>query len=202
MYNVKFSITVMIAGMLLTALSCKEGFRKPDATYASTDTTMMQDSSLLVSRGEYLVNAIGCADCHSPKRMGPAGPEIIPELHLSGFQQNSVQPEADTLAVKKGWVLFSPDLTSAVGPWGQSFAANITSDPTGIGNWSEEQFLRAMREGKFKGLENSRTLLPPMPWPVYRNLTDEDIRSIYFFLMSTKPVKNVVPWPKTPVALQ
>jgi hypothetical protein len=106
----------------------------------------------------------------------------------------SLKPSTD--AVKEGWMLFGSDLTTAVGVWGQSYAANLTSDATGIGNWKEEQFIKAIREGKFKGLDNTRPLLPPMPWFVYKNLTDDDLKSIFAFLKSTKPVKNVVPEPK------
>ena len=72
----------------------------------------------------------------------------------------------------------------------------VTSDATGIGNWKEEQFIKAIREGKYKGLDNTRPLLPPMPWFVYKNLTDDDLKSIFAFLKSTNPVKNVVPAPK------
>lgn len=167
---------------------------------SSTDTkkqAVTMDSVALVKRGDYLVNAMGCDDCHSPKRMGAHGPEIIPELRFSGFRHDGQLPPADTSAVGKGWTLFSPDFTSAVGVWGASFAGNITSDATGIGNWPEENFIRALRKGKLKGLENGRDLLPPMPWFVYKNLTDEDLKSIFAYLKTTKPVENVVPGPKT-----
>jgi hypothetical protein len=87
------------------------------------------------------------------------------------------------------------DLTSAVGPWGQSFASNLTPDGTGIGNWKEEQFIKAIREGKYKGLDNTRPLLPPMPWVAYKNLTDDDLKSIFAYLKSLPPVKNAVPAP-------
>ena len=153
------------------------------------------DQAALIKRGEYLVNSIGCDDCHSPKRMGPMGPEIIAELRFSGYPSDRPIQAVDTNVVKKGWMLFGPDLTSSVGPWGMSFAANISSDETGIGNWKEEQFIKALREGKFKGLDGSRALLPPMPWFVYKNLTDEDLKSIFAYLKSTKPVHNVVPAP-------
>ena len=83
--------------------------------------------------------------------------------------------------------------TVAVGPWGASFAANITSDPTGIGSWSFEQFQTAMTKGKFKGLEAARDLLPPMPWPNYQSMAKEDLEAIYHYLKSTKPVRNIVP---------
>lgn len=149
-----------------------------------------------IKQGEYLVSIIGCDDCHSPKKMGAHGPEVIPELRLSGYPASRPIQKADSNVVKQGWALFGPDLTSAVGPWGMSFAANITSDDTGIGNWTEENFIRALRKGKFKGLEGSRDLLPPMPWFVYKNMTDEDLKSIYAYLKTVPAVENVVPAPK------
>jgi cytochrome c553 len=147
----------------------------------------------LVKRGEYLVSAVGCDDCHSPKITGPNGFEIIEDLRFSGYPSEKAILKVDTNTIKTGWMLLGTDLTSAVGPWGMSFAANITSDETGIGNWKEEQFFKVFREGKYKGLDNSRPLLPPMPWFVYKNFSDDDIRSIFAYLKSTKPVKNVVP---------
>lgn len=194
------SILAPLALLIVTTINfvaCKDISGKPLETSIVLSPKADLDSTALVARGEYLVNAIGCADCHSPKRMGPNGPEIIPELHLSGFPQNGTLPPIDISAVDNGWALFAPDLTSAIGPWGQSFTANITSDPSGIGNWAEENFVRAIRNGKYKGLEESRDLLPPMPWTIYKNLTDEDLRSIYYYLKTTKPVYNVVPAPKT-----
>jgi Cytochrome c len=155
-----------------------------------------------VKRGEYLVNAVGCDDCHSPKRMGKHEPEIIPELRFSGFPSDGKLPSVNTAEINKGWMMFAPDLTSAVGAWGQSYAANISSDATGIGNWKEEQFIKALREGKYKGLDNTRPLLPPMPWFVYKNFSDDDLKSIFAFLKSTKPVHNIVPQPKTPAQLK
>ena len=157
---------------------------------------IVMDSAEKVKRGEYLVSIIGCEDCHSPKRMGPMGPEIIPELRLSGYPSSRPIQKADSQVVKQGWALFGPDLTSAVGPWGMSFAGNLTSDETGIGNWTEENFIRALREGKYKGLENSRPLLPPMPWFDFKNMTDEDLKSIFAYLKTVKPVANVVPAPR------
>lgn len=151
----------------------------------------------MVKRGDYLVNSIGCDDCHSPKRFGPNGPEIIPELRLSGYPADRPIQKADSNVVKQGWMLFAGDLTTAVGPWGVSFAANLTPDETGIGNWTEHNFLTAIRHGKLKGQENNRNLLPPMPWFVYKNMTDEDLKSIFAYLKSLTPVKNVVPAPRS-----
>ena len=149
-----------------------------------------------IKRGEYLVNSIGCDDCHSPKKLGPNGFEIIAEKRFSGFNPDQPLPSVNMGEVRKGWMLFAPDLTSAVGAWGQSFSANISSDATGIGNWKEEQFIKALREGKSKGLDGTRPLLPPMPWFVYKNMTDEDLKSIFAYLKTTKPVHNLVPQPK------
>ena len=158
--------------------------------------TIRPDS--VIRRGEYLVNTIGCRDCHSPKIEGPHGPEIIQELDLSGFQAGSELPALDHTNKNNGWILLSPDLTTAVGPWGQSFSGNITSDATGIGNWTEENFMRALREGKYKGLPGARDLLPPMPWFIYKNLSDQDLKAIFAYLQTTPPVRNIVPPPKAP----
>jgi hypothetical protein len=162
----------------------------------SKKQTARFDSAAMVQRGKYLVNAMGCDDCHSPKRMGPKGPELIPELRFSGFPHDGKLPAINIAEVKKGWTLMSPDLTSAVGPWGISYAANITSDDTGIGAWKEEQFVKAIREGKLKGLDGTRPLLPPMPWFVYKNLNDKDLKAIFAFLKTTTAVENIVPLPK------
>lgn len=152
----------------------------------------------LVKRGEYLVGILGCNDCHSPKKMGAKGPEIVPELMLAGFPSDRPIAKFDSKLIKEGFPQLYPDLTATAGPWGISFAGNLTSDETGIGNWTEEQFKTAMTKGKYKGQETGRMLLPPMPWQNYVNMKDEDIKAIFAYLKSTKPVKNIVPYPITP----
>lgn len=147
----------------------------------------------MVKRGEYLVNLAGCHDCHSPKEMTPQGPQPIKTLLLSGYPADRPVQTADPSVIKAGWALINFDITQTVGPWGVSFSANLTSDQSGIGNWTEENFLRALKEGKYKGMANSRTLLPPMPWQNFANVTDEDIKAIFAYLKSTTPVVNVVP---------
>lgn len=151
----------------------------------------------MVKRGKYLVDIMGCNDCHSPKMMTPQGPVPDTSLLLSGHPSKLPIGPVDTTALKS-WVLFGPMLTAAAGPWGVSFAANITSDDSGIGSWSEQQFFKTIREGKYMGLDNGRMLLPPMPWQVYAQATDEDLRAIFAYLKSTKPVYNVVPPPIPP----
>lgn len=188
-------LSLFATGVMLVALN--SGCANNDAKNAEQAKPVLSQTELQL-RGKYLVNAIGCDDCHSPKKMGPNGPEIIQELRFSGYPSSREPQAIDTNNLNRGWILFNSDLTSAVGPWGQSFAANISSDATGIGNWKEENFMLAIREGKYKGLAGSRNLLPPMPWPLYANFSDEDIRAIFAYLKSTKPVHNVVPAPKAP----
>jgi len=183
-----FIISLLAVSTAAAIVACSSG-----SASGKKETVPLQEER--VKRGAYLVNVIGCDDCHSPKRMGAHEPEIIPELRLSGFNKKAQLPKVDTSEVTKGWMLFAPDLTAAVGPWGMSFAANLTSDETGIGNWTEENFIRALREGKYKGIASNRNLLPPMPWFVYKNMTDEDLKSIFAYLKTIPPVENVVPAP-------
>ncbi len=194
-----FSICLLLSGMLS---SCKDAEARKEYQPAPRETEKFALSKeQLVKRGEYLVNTIGCQDCHSPKRMGARGPEYIKELAFSGYQATNELPTISQDALEKGWMLMNPDLTAAVGPWGVSFAANLTSDDTGIGNWSFEQFKRSLTEGKLKGLPNGRMLLPPMPWENFKNLREEDLRAMYEYFQSTEPVNNPVPAPIPPQKL-
>jgi mono/diheme cytochrome c family protein len=182
----KALITIIaIAGFLWSLNSCDP---------AKTDTAVAAPSKdSLIKRGKYLVSIIGCNDCHSPKKMGPQGPYVDTALALSGFPAGEPAPVATPEQLKNGLAVFSPDLTATAGPWGTSFAANITSDPSGIGNWTLAQFKLAMRTGKFMGLKEERMLMPPMPWEDFSHMNDPDAEAIFTYLESTKPVKNVVP---------
>jgi mono/diheme cytochrome c family protein len=161
---------------------------------ASTNANSISPDSL-VKRGAYLVSIMGCNDCHTPKKMGPNGPEFDTERTLSGHPADMPVAKFDT-GTAKNWILFNQILTNYVGPWGISYSANLTPDSTGIGSWTEAQFFKAIREGKYKGLDNTRPLLPPMPWQEYRNATDEDLKAVFAYLKSNKPVRNVVPTAK------
>jgi mono/diheme cytochrome c family protein len=180
-------LLTLITGTLLH-YSCTE------TTPSSTKQTLVSKTDTdLVKRGEYLVKIAGCNDCHSPKRMGAQGPEIIPELMLSGYPSSQPVPAFDSKMFASGFSQFSPDLTVAAGPWGISFAANLTPDETGLGAWTEAQFKTALTKGKYKGLESGRMLLPPMPWINYTTMADEDIKAMFAYLQQIKPVKNLVP---------
>lgn len=159
-----------------------------------TSTTPAPDS--LAKRGEYLVTIMGCNDCHTPKVMGAHGPELDVSRLLSGHPADQPLAKLDT-ALIQNWAFFTPTLTAGVGPWGVTYAANLTPDATGIGAWTEEQFKKAIREGKSKGMDGTRPLLPPMPWQNYRNLSDDDAKAIFTYLKSLKPIENTVPNPQS-----
>ncbi len=184
----QFKITAIVLLCLLFMHACTN-----EATNTNETTSTTPSAEDKVKEGQRLVAILDCEVCHSPKRMGPKGPEVIPDLRFGGHQAGTQLPPYDENTVKSGWALFAPDFTSVIGPWGQSYAGNISSDSTGIGMWTEEQFKKVIREGKYKGLDNTRPILPPMPWQAYSNLTDEEISNVFAFLKSTNPVKNVVP---------
>ncbi|GAB4020381.1 c-type cytochrome [Spirosoma koreense] len=189
---------IYLAVAAVTGLTC--AFTNHTPAPASRRPAVRQPApGQLIKRGEYLVAIAGCADCHAPKKMTPQGPAPDRDRFLSGYDGAQPLGTYDKNLVKTGqWVLFNGQNTAFVGPWGVSFAANLTPDATGIGNWSLEQFSRAMRQGKFKGAATGRPLLPPMPWPNYTNLTNEDMKAVFAYLKSLKPIANSVPAPVPP----
>lgn len=124
-------------------------------------TTAQAETPL--ERGRYLMQSIvACGSCHTPK--GPKGE--IPGMELAGGLTLDIRPST-------------------------AIAANITPDrETGIGNWSDDQIITAIREGK----RPDGTLIgPPMPIGLYRSMSDTDVRAIVAYLRSVTPVKNKVP---------
>jgi len=149
--------------------------------------------------GEHLVTVSGCHDCHSPKKVTANGVEFDSSRLLSGHPSEMPPPLADRKFIEKNNYILTNDLTAWLGPWGVSFAANLTADETGTGNWKEEQFMNAIRKGYSKGLPGLRPLLDPMPWKIYRNMTDPELKAIFAYLKTTKPIHNIVPQPIPPV---
>jgi hypothetical protein len=147
-----------------------------------------------VKRGGYLVMVGGCNDCHTPMKMSPMGPMPDMERFLSGHPEGQLDP-AGTPA-KTDLALSGPDLTSWKLPFGIVYVRNLTPDKTGLGEWTEAQFIKTMRTGKHQG--EARALLPPMPWYNYGGMTDEDLKAVWAFLRTVKPIKNTVPDPKVP----
>jgi mono/diheme cytochrome c family protein len=152
-----------------------------------------------VKRGEYLAIVGGCHDCHTPKNMSPAGmPEPDMTRMLSGHPAAEPYPlwKPEDLQTNNAFASTNPMLTAWAGPWGVSFGANLTPDvETGIGEWTEQTFIQAIRTGKHQGQPNGRDILPPMPWPSMKLMTDEDLKAVWAYLRSIPAVKNPVPLP-------
>ena len=157
-----------------------------------------------VKRGEYLVRFGGCHDCHTPKILKPGAPPALDIASLlSGHPQNVDYPTMMSQDPNEANapVFTTAMLTAWAGPWGVSFAANLTPDKeTGLGEWSEETFIRAIRTGKHQGQANGRDILPPMPWPDYKDATEDDLKAMWAYLRSIPAVKNQVPTPIPPAA--
>lgn len=116
----------------------------------------------LLERGTYLMRGIvACGNCHTP--IGPKGP--IAGMELAGGFKFDEEPFT-------------------------AYASNITPDKeTGIGNWTDDQIITAVREG----LRPDGSLIgPPMPIGLYRGLSDRDAKAIVAYLRTVKPIKNNV----------
>jgi hypothetical protein len=197
--TMKRSVYLIAAAILLYTTSCSNSQQEPAKTTAELEAEQFPSVATKqerIKRGEYLVAISGCNDCHTPKIMTEQGPAPDTTRLLSGYNSVNELGSFDRAMYSTGqWILFNGELTAGTGPWGTSFAANLTPDPTGMGGWTLDNFKTALRKGKYKGLENSRPLLPPMPWQNLQHMTDEDLESVFDYLQSLKPVNNRVPAP-------
>jgi Cytochrome c len=149
------------------------------------------EAAAKVERGRRLVHTHGCNDCHTPMKAGLRGPERDSSRMLSGHPASAPLPVAP--ALEGPWVTAgSATGTAFAGPWGVTFTANLTPDAnTGLGIWSEEMFVEAMRTGRHFGA--SRPIQPPMPWKSFARMTDGELKAIYAYLRTIPPVTNPVP---------
>lgn len=179
---IAFVVVVAVAAFVFTRPIRASRGAKPAALTAEQ----------LVERGEYLVRSIGCEDCHTPLVMGPNGPEPDPNRRLSGHPQDFVDVFPVTLPDTPGFWMWAPTNTAYVGSFGKSYSPNLTPDQnTGLGIWTEDIFVKALRTGKHWG--TSRPIMPPMPWQAFANMTDDDLRGIYAYLRTIPPISNRVP---------
>jgi cytochrome c553 len=145
-----------------------------------------------VEQGKHLVAILGCIDCHTPMKMGPAGPAPDMTRLLSGHPETLVMPAPPKLPDGPWTWIGSGTNTAYAGPWGISYAANLTpEETTGLGSWNEDMFLRAIKQGKHWG--EGRTVLPPMPWQTYSHLSDAEVKAIWAYLQTIPPISNNVP---------
>ena len=77
-----------------------------------------------------------------------------------------------------------------LGPWPMN-GYIVTDEETGIGDWTAEEFIGAMRTGRHRGI--GRPILPPMPWFNLATAPDEDLQAMFAYLKSLPPIENQVP---------
>jgi hypothetical protein len=153
-----------------------------------------------VARGGYIVSYSGCNDCHTPwvfnKDLGMPVPDMTRMLsgHPAGTPDSAtkINPKTDL-------ALIGGTFTQFTLPFGIVYSANLTPDKeTGLGNWTEEMFVKALRTGMHLGAAAGRPILPPMPWPEFRNMTDDDLKAVFAFLQSIPAIHNPIADPKVP----
>lgn len=159
-----------------------------------------EDAGAKLARGKYLVTIGACNDCHTPWKEGPNGPELDTSRTLSGHPESFVITAPATGVPAGPWLVAAAGTNTAwSGPWGVSFTANLTPDmETGLGKWTQQTFTQTIRTGRHMG--RGRKILPPMPIPMYKNFTDEDLVAIFTYLQSIPAVKNRVPDPLPPAS--
>ena len=198
-----FSLTTIVSFIFIFS-RCNQG--QADNTEPTQDSTQTQAALPAyggfedqVAWGKHIVAIGGCNDCHTPKKMEPMGPEDNMDLELSGAPSQAPKISINRKEIESKGLAVS-NFTEWIGPWGISYPANISSDSTtGIGSWTEDQFILCIRKGKYGGVTGGRTLLPPMPWQGIGQMTDEELKAVFAYLQSTKPIHNIVPQPQPPI---
>ena len=188
------TFTASVAGALLAVAAI--------ALSSAANQPPRVDQAARVARGEYLVTLGSCNDCHTPWKFNPQthAPEPDMSLMLAGHPQGAPEPEGTV--GPHDMALIGPTFTAFKLPFGTVYSRNLTPDKaTGLGEWAEEMFIRALRSGRHMG-GNGRPILPPMPWNMITVATDEDLRSIFAYLRTIPPIVNDAPEPKVPDEVQ
>ena len=191
MRRLKAFSTIVVIGVVVLA-----GWTVSTVRSENDKTGAMSDA---VARGKFLTLIGDCQICHSPKIFTEKGPEPDVARAYSGAPADAVMPAVPSgvLAPDKWGTLATNDFTAWAGPWGVSFASNLTPDKkTGLGEWTEQQFIDAMRKGKHRGF--GRPILPPMPWSNLGKLSDDDLKALFAYLQTLPAISNKVPDPIPP----
>lgn len=179
---IKISVVIFLVFSVLTYVTNSEPF------------SQKKTKELELQRGKTLTIVNGCVYCHSPKIVTEVDLIPDPERLFSGHPQDEVLPEVteDLVGENKWFGLYTTGFTAWGGPWGVTYAANLTPDKeTGIGTWSEENFISIISLGIHSSL--NRKLMPPMPWDEFAQLSEDDLKAIFKYLKTLKPIKNKVP---------
>ncbi len=132
------------------------------------DHQPLPDKSDVIAYGAYMTNAAGCTECHTPQENGAP---IMSKYMAGGFPFQ-------------------------LPGFGVVISANITPDQSGIGSWSEDQFVERFKyygkEGYVAHKVNEREFQSVMPWTMYARMEEEDLRAIYQYLQTIEPVEHVM----------
>jgi mono/diheme cytochrome c family protein len=184
--------TAVLSASVLAACNSAQSGKTDVAGNQEAIAAQAKAEQSIVDRGKYLVAVAACSDCHTPMKEGPNGPEPDMTRYLAGHPQDLKLPPVPTLS--SAWSWSSATNTAFGGPWGVSYSTNLTPDrETGLGAWSEQVFVNALKTGRHMGV--GRPILPPMPWSAYAQMTDEDLRAVFAYLRTIDARKNQVPEP-------
>jgi len=138
------------------------GAIKPGEPQRDVKTSVQADTS--IEYGQYMAHAVAnCFGCHTER--DPKSGEFVGEPYAGGMQFG---PDRLT----RGWVYISPNLTP--------------DEDTGIiADWDEESFIVRMRVGKLYDTT-------PMPWDDYKVMTENDLKAVYSYLKTLKPVSKSI----------
>ena len=191
MYVSPYRVAVTSASLLLVAAFA--GCGQPPAGAPVEPATAPVSAAAQIERGRLLVLGGACHDCHTPKKIGPNGPEADMSRTLSGHPESDVIKAPFKQVPGDKWTTHVNDhLTAWSGAWGVSFAANLTPDQnTGIGIWTEDMFVEAIKNGKH--MAKGRQIRPPMPWMYYGQLPDNDLKAMFAFMRSLGPKGEMMP---------
>jgi mono/diheme cytochrome c family protein len=165
-FKVAGGLLLTVAALVAIGISWL-ALRKPAQRAASTARVPATPEHL--ARGRYLVHHVTiCFDCHSERTYAYGLPFKPGSEGVRGFVWDKQIGFPGTLA-----------------------AANLTPDPeTGLGQWTDGEILRAMREGVDR---NGKALFPIMPYGHFRNLSDDDAQSIVAYLRTLAPQRYAKP---------
>jgi mono/diheme cytochrome c family protein len=197
--NIVWTTAIITAAIILTAVLSTASLRAVDA--GGVQPEGKAGKAAQIARGKYLVDIMGCHDCHTPVKMGPKGPEPDMTRALSGHPEEMVMPPAPALPPGPWVAAIGATFTAFASPMGTVFTRNLTPDKeTGLGDWTVEEFIATMKTGRERG--KGRPVLPPMPVQNLKAMSDADIRALFAYLQSIPAIKNRTPQPIEPAGAQ
>ena len=201
--NIVWTTAIITAAIILTAVLSTASLRaanaepEAEARKHSTAPEGKAAKAAQIARGKYLVDIMGCHDCHTPVKMGPKGPEPDMTRALIGHPEEFVMPPAPALPPGPWVASIGATFTAFASPMGTVFTRNLTPDKeTGLGDWTVEEFIATMKTGLERG--KGRPVLPPMPVQNLKAMSDSDIRALFAYLQSIPAIKNRTPQPIEP----